>query len=160
MNQDWNPDNIGGRRKLLPLPQARFRGGEFATLHSHFFLPEITWIFTDRLYKSQYSPRCLLQGNARKRKFITYWPNKSLKQIKKRKKFLDCLHVLKFVKVFKLDVSTYQRSSACVGGPVALQPSSLCLRSLSRFFSCLPSVLDFLTVDCIAASVLLANCTS
>ena len=54
---------------------------------------------------------------------------------KKRKKSLVCLHVLKFVKVFKLDMSTYQRSSACVGGPVVLQPSSLCLRSLSRFFS-------------------------
>ena len=54
---------------------------------------------------------------------------------KNGKKFLVCLHVLKFVKVFKLDMSTYQRSSACVGGPVVLQPSSLCLRSLSRFFS-------------------------
>ena len=54
---------------------------------------------------------------------------------KNEKKSLVCLHVLKFVKVFKLDMSTYQRSSACVGGPVALQPSSLCLRSLSGFFS-------------------------
>lgn len=49
MTQDRNPDNIGGRRELLPLPQARFERGEFATLHSHFFLPEITWIFKDRL---------------------------------------------------------------------------------------------------------------
>ena len=61
-------------------------------------------------------------------------------------------------------------SSACVGGPVTLQPSSLVYSHRLAFsptwlcqeacLSSLPSDLDFLTVDCMAASVLLANCTS
>ena len=123
-----------GRRKLLPLPQARFKGGEFATLHSHFFLPEITWIFTVDYTVSIVSDvfcKATL-GNAN---LSLIDPTSHWNKWKTEKKSLVCLHVLKFVKVFKLDMSTYQRSFACVGGPVALQPSSLCLRSLSRFFS-------------------------
>ena len=94
-------------KALTPAPSA-LQGRRICDTSFPLFPPRNNVNFYGRLY-SQYSLRCLLQGNARKRKFIPYWPNKSLKQMKNRKKILGlftCAQIREGFQTRHVDIPT------------------------------------------------------